>query len=821
MERIDEVDGEARLSVALGAADIVGVWDGDLVAGLVFGDANFARIYGVDPEVAARGVPRGGYFQHIHPDDLPAVEDEIRRLFAGALDYANEHRILRPDGAIRWVLTRGRLVRDAAGTPLRFAGISVDITDRRRAEARQAFLLELADRLRALSDAPAIVDAAVQLLGKHFGTTWAGYGQVQPDDSTVVVETFVAGAVRSRSGTHLLDSFGAHNIVRHRQGLAIVIDDVLADPRDAAVFGGGEVRSLASIPLIRDGRLRATLFVGYASPRRWAADDVGLIESVAGRLWEAIERARAEKSLRELNASLEQQVEIRQRERDRTWRLAPVVMVVADAGGVLLAVNPAWTSMLGWGEAETIGRDVMVFVAPEDRPAGEAGMARLFKGEAVIDYQLAFLTRGGERRRIAWTTVPEGGHLYGYGRDITDQVVAEERLRQSQKMEAVGQLTGGLAHDFNNLLTGIMGGLELLQTRLAQGRLENLDRYIDAAQAASRRAASLTHRLLAFSRQQTLVAKPTDVNRLVAGMQELVRRAVGPAVLIRLDAAEGLWTTLVDQHQLENALLNLCINARDAMPEGGVLAIETENHDVDDEAAREADLLPGSYVALRVIDSGVGMAEEVMRRAFDPFFTTKPLGGGTGLGLSMIYGFARQSGGQVRIASEVGRGTKVTILLPRHHGAAADEEDYTAGLAETPAQATAGETVLVVDDEDGVRMLVCEVLEERGYDVIEASDGAGAMAVLQAGTPVDLLVTDIGLPGGMNGRHLADAARRLRPGLLVLFITGYEETEAGGTDVTDVGMDVLTKPFTAQALFSRITGLIGRRGASPHPDPPH
>jgi PAS domain S-box-containing protein len=296
MERPDDqqahAGGEERLSVALGAADIVGVWDGDLVAGLVYGDANFARIYGVDPEFAARGVPRGGYFQHIHPDDLPAVEDEIKRLFAGALDYANEHRILRPDGSIRWVLTRGRLVRDAGGAPLRFAGISVDITERRRAEARQAFLLELADRLRALSDAPAIVDVAVQLLGRHLDAAWVGYGRIQPDDATVVVQTFSAGAPAPVGGTHLLSSFGPHNIDRHRQGLAIAIDDVLTDPRNAAIFAGGEVRSFASVPLIRDGRLRATLFAAYPRPHRWADDDVGVIEMVAGRLWEAIERSR-------------------------------------------------------------------------------------------------------------------------------------------------------------------------------------------------------------------------------------------------------------------------------------------------------------------------------------------------------------------------------------------------------------------------------------------------------------------------------------------------------------------------------------------------
>ena len=383
---------------------------------------------------------------------------------------------------------------------------------------------------------------------------------------------------------------------------------------------------------------------------------------------------------------------------------------------------------------------------------------------------------------------------------------AEEALRQSQKMEAVGQLTGGLAHDFNNLLAGISGSLELMQTRLQQGRLKEVDRYVAAAQDATRRAAALTHRLLAFSRRQTLDPRPTDVNRLVAGMEELIRRTVGPAIEIAVSGPADLWTVLVDPPQLENALLNLCINARDAMPDGGRIGIETGHLSLDEAAARAHEMPPGDYLSLAVADTGTGMAPEVVRRAFDPFFTTKPIGQGTGLGLSMIYGFTQQSGGQVRIASEVGRGTAVTLLLPRHHGAS-EAEAVRAPRREAP-RAERGETVLIVDDEPTVRMLVTEVLEDLGYTAIEAADGAAGLRVLQSDARIDLLVTDVGLPGGMNGRQMADAGRVLRPGLKVLFITGYAENAALGTGQLEPGTAVLTKPFVVEALALRIRRMI-------------
>jgi signal transduction histidine kinase len=382
----------------------------------------------------------------------------------------------------------------------------------------------------------------------------------------------------------------------------------------------------------------------------------------------------------------------------------------------------------------------------------------------------------------------------------------EEQLRHSQKMEAVGQLTGGLAHDFNNLLAGISGSLELMQTRLAQGRISDLDRYLTGAQGAAKRAAGLTQRLLAFSRRQTLDPKPVLLNRLVSGMQDLITRSVGPTIHVETAFAGGLWTTFVDVGQLENALLNLCINARDAMPDGGKLTIETSNRWFDDRTARQRGLPPGQYVSLCVSDTGTGMSPEIVERAFDPFYTTKPIGQGTGLGLSMVHGFAGQSGGTARIYSELGKGTMICIYLPRHLADDVGEEDVV-DVTATPHSAE-HETILVVDDEPLVRMVAVEILEELGYHLLEDGDAPTALKIINSGPPIDLLVTDVGLPGGMNGRQLADAVRAERPDFKVLFVTGYAENAVLNHGHLEHGMHVMTKPFLSDAFARRVKDLL-------------
>ncbi|CCD92842.1 putative sensor histidine kinase with two PAS and a response regulator receiver domains [Bradyrhizobium sp. ORS 375] len=536
-------------------------------------------------------------------------------------------------------------------------------------------------------------------------------------------------------------------------------------------------------------------------------------------------RKRAEAALQEINDTLEARVVATLAERKL---LADIVegtnafVQVVDTQFRLIAINSAAVLEFGriFGLHPKVGDHLVELFKdlPEHQAAVRAVWSRALEGEEFVEVG-EFGVSGRDRRfyelRFSVLRDASGRQIgaYQFAYDVTDRLreqkrlrEAEEALRQSQKMEAVGQLTGGIAHDFNNLLTGIMGSLEMLQTRMRQGRFTEVDRYVAAAQGASKRAAALTHRLLAFSRRQTLDPKPTDVNRLVMGMEELVRRTVGPQIHLEVVTAGGLWPALIDPSQLESALLNLCINARDAMPEGGRITIETANKWLDDRAARERDLSPGQYISLCVTDTGTGMTSDVIEHAFDPFFTTKPIGQGTGLGLSMVYGFARQSGGQVRIYSEVGQGTTMCLYFPRHYVGEAQAEDPA--CADTTTSARTGQTILVVDDEPTVRMLVMEVLDERGYAVIEAKDGPSGLAALQSNARIDLLITDVGLPGGMNGRQLADAARATRPDLKVLFITGYAENAILGHGQLAPGMQVLTKPFDVEALAGRVTEMV-------------
>jgi signal transduction histidine kinase len=407
-------------------------------------------------------------------------------------------------------------------------------------------------------------------------------------------------------------------------------------------------------------------------------------------------------------------------------------------------------------------------------------------------------------------------------RDLTEanaklQAEAAERerveatLRQSLKMEAVGQLTGGLAHDFNNLLAGISGSLGLVRMRTAQGRTAEIDRFIEIAMTSVNRAAALTHRLLAFSRRQTLDPKPTNANQLIGGMEELLIRTVGPGIQVETKLATDLWAALCDQNQLENALLNLVLNARDAMPEGGHLLIETANSIFSDSRGASEMLPPGKvpggeYMGLFVTDTGVGMPPDVIARAFDPFFTTKPTGEGTGLGLSMIYGFVQQSGGHVLLSSEKGQGTMVSIYLPRHLGAVGGVGEVDA--ASIPPQAEPGKVVLLVEDEPAVRVVVAEVLTDLGYTVLEADNSQSGLRIVETRAHIDLLITDVGLPGGMNGRQLADAAREQRPGLKVLFLTGYAESAAVGNGRMEQDMEVMTKPFDLDKLMAKVKGMI-------------
>ncbi|SHI11484.1 PAS domain-containing hybrid sensor histidine kinase/response regulator [Bradyrhizobium erythrophlei] len=515
--------------------------------------------------------------------------------------------------------------------------------------------------------------------------------------------------------------------------------------------------------------------------------------------------------LAELNATLAQRVEEKTRERDRIWNVSQDLLVVADRSGIWRTVNPAWTRTLGWSEAELLNRTSQWLEHPDDNGVTRAEVEKLGARETTVRFESRFRHKDGSYRWLSWTGVADRDHIYAVARDVTAERAAAERLKateeallQSQKMEAVGQLTGGIAHDFNNLLTGIVGSLDLLQTRLNQGRTDNVARYINAAMTSANRAAALTHRLLAFARRQPLIPKSVDANQLVVSLEDLLRRTIGETIDLAIVAPDDLWGTLCDPNQLESALLNLAINARDAMPDGGKLTISTANARLDSVTADTPALSPGDYICITVTDTGVGMSVEVAARAFDPFFTTKPIGQGTGLGLSMIYGFARQSNGHVTLDSKIGRGTSVRLYLPRHHGDGAAAHASAVRAAE---HAATGETVLVVEDEPVVRGVILEMLGEQGFRTLEAVDGPSGLQILRDHERIDLLVTDVGLPG-MNGRQLADQARETRPGLKILFITGYAESVAMADGFLQPGMEMITKPFDLEHLSQRIRAMI-------------
>ena len=806
------MDAEFLRSILASSADCIKILD--LEAKLTFMSENGQQIMEVDDFNAIRSCPWPDFWQDQGNVDAKAAVATARE--GGVGHFRGGARTLA--GTPKYWDVQVTPIFGVDGRPEKLLCVSRDITAMQSAEMtlreaadRSTALLELDEQLRNMNDPIDMSFIAAKILGQTLNVNGAGYGTVDSNTEVVDIQRdWTACGMPSLVGQHAIGNYGL-DLDDLRLGEPAIVFDDDPDQRMVASLATSKEISAASFvvfPLVEHGCLVALFFVRSDVPRIWTADDVGFIRNVTERTRSVIERRRAERNLRNLADSLEQQIDARTRERNQLWNSARDLLIVADYDGRILRLNPAWTQTLGWTNEHLLSGGYREIIHPDDLPVVMKTLSKMRRSQEPASYENRVKAASGEWHTIFWQISPEEGgeQLTAIGRDVTDSRHLEEQLRQSQKMEAVGQLTGGLAHDFNNLLLGITGSLELLQMRVMQGRIKDVDRYINAAQNSAKRASALTHRLLAFSRRQTLEPKPTDLRRLVCGMQELIERTAGPEIEVETVMSGGLWVTLIDSNQLENALLNLCINARDAMPDGGKLTIETGNRWLDARAARERGLSPGQYVSICVSDNGSGMSADVISRAFDPFFTTKPIGQGTGLGLSMIYGFAQQSGGQVRIYSEVGHGSMVCLYLPRHVGEA-ELVDAAAELSDAP-RAEQGETVLVVDDEPAVRMLVTEVLEDLGYTAIEAADGPAGLKVLQSGVRIDLLVTDVGLPGGMNGRQVADAAHVARPGLKVLFITGYAENAVLSHGHLDFGMHVLTKPFAMEVLATRIKELI-------------
>nr|WP_302474502.1 PAS domain S-box protein [Roseococcus sp. MDT2-1-1] len=513
----------------------------------------------------------------------------------------------------------------------------------------------------------------------------------------------------------------------------------------------------------------------------------------------------AEGRLRELNETLEQRVAVRTAERDHLWSLSQDMLARADYSGMMSAVSPAWTQVLGWSEAELLSRGYATFMHPDDMPPTLEAIARMAETRQPTRFENRIATRDGGFKPIEWTVAPEpdGVNFIAVGRDLSlakareaELLAAQDALRQSQKMEAMGQLTGGVAHDFNNLLTPIVGGLDMLQRQGLGGERER--RLINGAMQSAERAKMLVQRLLAFARRQPLQATAIDVAKLMEGMADLLASTTGPQVRVSVDIASGLPPAHADPNQLEMALLNLGVNARDAMPDGGTLRLTAFLEEVRD--THRAGLRPGTYVCLSVSDTGVGMDEATAKRAIEPFFSTKGIGKGTGLGLSMVHGLTSQLGGGLSVASRLGVGTNVQLWLPAS-GATPE--------AEQPQQSqVVGQgvgTTLLVDDEEIVRASTADMLADLGYEVVEASSAEEALRLVGGGLRPDLVVTDHLMPG-LSGTDLARRLNELRPGLPVVIVSGYAEVDGLAPDLPR-----LAKPFRRADLAASLAAVVRHR----------
>jgi PAS domain S-box-containing protein len=539
-------------------------------------------------------------------------------------------------------------------------------------------------------------------------------------------------------------------------------------------------------------------------------DDDHVASRFPGVAVDITDRKRTEEALQRLNQTLEAQVAERLRERNGVWRVTHDLLGVADFSGRLLSVNPAWTAVLGWSEQELRAMDHRSLRHPDDQERTSAEIARSSEG-VNRQFENRYLHKDGTYRSIFWSIVPEGDVFYIHGRDVTAEnqraltlQQTAEALRQAQKMEAIGQLTGGIAHDFNNLLQVVSGNLQLLQRDIVGN--DRAERRLANAQSAVARGSKLTNQLLSFGRRQALEPKVVNIGRLLSGMDEMLRRSLGEAIEIETIAAGGLWNTLIDPGNLENAIVNLAINARDAMQGSGKLTIEAGNAYLDEAYVRNhAEVEPGQYVVLCVTDTGSGMASDIAAKAFDPFFSTKPEGQGIGLGLSMVYGFAKQSRGHAKIYSEVGHGTTVKLYLPR----VAETEDVLTPLDRIPI-AGGTETILVVEDDDQVRATAIEMLGDLGYRVLKASDAAGALHIIESGLSIDLLFTDVVMPGKLKSPELARKAKERQPSIGVLFTSGYTENAIVHGGRLDADVELLPKPYAREALARKIRQVLAK-----------
>jgi PAS domain S-box-containing protein len=741
-------------------------------------------------------------------------------------------------------------IRGEDGTILGVLNQGHEITGQVMASRRQTFRLALERRLRDIADPAAIVALTQSMLGEHLGVSRVGYGEVDARTLRYFTtrDNWTDGTVPPRHGTHDLEAFGPDIVGPLRRGETLVVNDVAADPRTCApgslaAFAAIETASLVTATLLKDGRMRAALYVHDRAPRLWSPADVALVEEVAERIWSAVERAHAETALRASEMRYRSLVES-----------TAAIVWDAPANGAFETPQPHWSAFTGQSWDELKGYGWLEAVHPDDRERIAEIWARCVRDHAPYHAEYRLRRRDGAYRHMLARAVPiadatgEIASWIGSHVDVHDLrlaeaelrrlnetletqvdtrtaelLKAEEALRQAQKMEAIGQLTGGVAHDFNNLLTVVTGSLDIARRSLAAGDEARTQRLIDNALKGAQRAAALTQRLLAFSRRQPLAPRALDVNELVTSMAaDLLARTLGEAITLETHASPDLWPAVADPNQLENAILNLAVNGRDAMAgcADARLTIRTANREIAPMAAAAAGIAPGRYVEIAVSDRGGGIPPEIMSRIFEPFYTTKEQGKGTGLGLPTVFGFMKQSGGTVLLESVVGEGTTVQLLLPVAETKAAAlpvARQAAPGAPVESVRAAGGGplTVLVVEDQEAVGDLAEAVLADAGYRVLRASDGPKALAIMAEpeGEAVGLLFSDVVMPGGMSGLDLAREVGARRPDLPILLTTGYAHASLGlhGDADHEAAYPILDKPYRRYDLLAKVRDVLGEQ----------
>jgi PAS domain S-box-containing protein len=918
-------DSDARVRAALAVANL-GTFEWNLQTDAVVLDDRSREIFRLAPGEGARAQD---VFRRIDPSDLERVFAEVEASRRNLSRLETEYGIILPDGTVRTIISISEPVTGAESKVERMFGVFGDITARKREEARRIALIELADRFRDLESPADLAFAAAEVMGRTLNVSRAGYGTIDPKAETITIERdWNAPGIKSIAGTLQFRSYGSY-IEDLKRGDTVVVADADKDPRTAATADALKAisaQAFVNMPVTERGGFVALLYLNHASAREWPAEELDFVRDIAERTRTAVERRRAERELRELAASLEQQVAERTAERDRVWQNSRDLLVVMGVDGRFRAVNPAWTTLLGHRRQDLVGKSFLEFVWPEDADITRRGLERAATRGDLMAFENRYTHHDGTSRWISWHTSLEGDLIYAYGRDvtaekaagealrhseellrsifetsyqyqgllaldgalhkanaaslagikakledvlgkpfwetpwfdatpgmadrvrraipvvakgdtvrqeilvklptgwrsfdftmrplrdehgaivaivfeaadITERRQAEEALRQSQKLEAMGQLTGGVAHDFNNLLTPIIGSLDMLKRRRLGNDREQ--RLIDGALQSADRAKTLVQRLLAFARRQPLQPTSVDVAGLVSGMADLVASTTGPQIKVVVDVADDLPSAKADANQLEMGILNLAVNARDAMSDGGTLRISAASDTIA--PGHRSKLEPGDYVRLSVADTGTGMDEATLARAIEPFFSTKGIGKGTGLGLSMIHGLVSQLGGALALSSKPGLGTNVELWLPVAEEAAEMSASMTPA---EPAPAAKG-SVLLVDDEVLIRMSTADMLSEVGYKVIEASSAEQALELIDSGLHVDVLVTDHLMPG-MSGGELARTIQDRWPQMPVLIVSGYAEA-----DGISPGLPCLTKPFRQSDLTAVMANLTSQKG---------